>query len=63
MTAEYELALTAVREATAKFEAVRKAFRAGTIADDIFLEAKADFRLAEKVFDLAFTKEQGRGDK
>jgi hypothetical protein len=58
MTAEYELALNAVREATAKFNAVTKAYRARTIGDDEFLAAKAKYNEAEKVFDVAFAKEE-----
>ena len=58
MTAEYELALTAVREATAKYSAACKSYRDGGIGDDEFLAARAEYNEAEKVSDAAFAKEQ-----
>jgi hypothetical protein len=63
MTAEYELALNAVREATAKFEAVRTAYRSGSIGDAKFLAAKAVYDEADKVFELAYTKAQRKGNR
>lgn len=57
MTKEYELALQAVREATAKYNAVSHAYRSGTVTDDEFLAAKAEYKEAEKTFDLAYAKE------
>jgi len=61
MTAEYELALTAVREATRKFEAVRTAYRNGSIGDAEFLAAKAVYDEADKAYELAFAKAQKKG--
>ncbi len=58
MSAEYELALTAVREATREYNAVSKSYRDGGIGDDEFLTARAEYNEAEKVFDAAFAKEQ-----
>ncbi len=61
MTAEYELALTAVREATRKFEAVRTAYRNGSIGDTEFLKAKAVYDEADKAYELEIAKEQKKG--
>jgi len=57
MTAEYELAMTAIRKATAKYNEASKAYRAGTIGDDEFLAAMKTYKEAEKVFDAAFAIE------
>jgi hypothetical protein len=59
MTKEYEAALNAVREATAKYNAVSKAYRLGTIGDEEFLLAQEAYKEAEKVFDVVYAKEEG----
>lgn len=58
MTAEYEQALNAVREATRTFYALRDAYHSLKIGDDEFLAAKAVYDEAEKAFDVAFAKEE-----
>jgi hypothetical protein len=58
VSADYELALNAVREATRKYKAVCQSYRAGEIGDDEFLAARSEYKEAEKVFDAAFAKEQ-----
>jgi len=58
MTAEYEQALNAVREATRKFYAVRDAYHSLKIGDDEFLAARAEYNEAERVFDAAYAREE-----
>ena len=59
MNAEYESALQAIRKATAKFTAIGNAYHAGgTVTDNEFLAARAEYKKAEKVFDVAFAKEE-----
>ena len=58
MTAEYELTLTALREATRKFKTVRDLYRAGKATDKEFLAAKEVYDEADKVYESAYAKEQ-----
>lgn len=60
MTAEYEQALNAVREATRKFYAVRDAYHSLKVGDAEFLAAKAVYNEAEKIFDQAYAKEEAQ---
>ena len=62
MSESYELALNAVREATRKFKKVRDSYRAGKATDAEYLAAKAVYDEADKAFELAYAKEQKRGD-
>lgn len=61
MTAEYELALNAVREATRKYKAVQMAYRNGSIGDAEFLAAKAVYDEADKAYELEYAKAQRKG--
>jgi head-tail adaptor len=58
MSDAYTTALIASREAFAKFDAARKAYRARQIGDAEFLAAKAEYAESEKAFDIAFSAEQ-----
>lgn len=62
MTEEYELALTAVREATRKFKTIRDAFRAGKSTDAEYLAARKVYEEADRVYELAYAKEQKKGN-
>jgi hypothetical protein len=57
MTAEYDNALTAIREATIKFDAIRNDYRAMKIGDAEFLAAKAEYEAATPKFDEAYGEE------
>jgi hypothetical protein len=46
----------------AKMNEIRRTYRAGLIRDDEFLAAKKVYDEADKAFELAYTKEQKRGD-
>ena len=61
MTTKYELALNAVREATRKFDAARIAYRNGSIGDEEFLAANAVYNEADRLYEIAFAKEQRKG--
>ena len=58
MSAEYELALNAVREATRKMDAVRKSYRAGNLSDSDYLAALAEYKEADKAYEAAYVKAQ-----
>jgi hypothetical protein len=58
VSAEYELALNAVREATKNFKKVRDSYRAWKIGDAEFLAAKEVYDEAYRVYELAYAKEQ-----
>jgi outer membrane protein TolC len=62
MSAEYEIALNAVREATRKFKSVRDSYRAGKASDAEFLAARAIYDEADRVYEVAYAKEQKTGD-
>jgi hypothetical protein len=57
MSNEYAAALEAHNVAFAKFDAIRKAYRALEVGDAEFLAAKAEYEEATKVYDAAFAKE------
>jgi outer membrane protein TolC len=58
----YELALNVVREATRKFKAVRDSYRAGKASDAEFLAARTIYDEADRVYEVAYAKEQKTGD-
>jgi outer membrane protein TolC len=62
MTEEYELALSAVREATRKFKTIRDSFRAGKATDAEYLAARKVYEEADAAYELAYAKEQGKGN-
>ena len=62
MSAEYELALTAVREATRKFKTISDSFRAGKATDAEYLAARKVYEEADRLYEIAFAKEQGKGN-
>jgi hypothetical protein len=57
MTEAYKSALAAVREATAKFDAIRNDYRAMKIGDAEFLSAKAEYEATIPKFDEAYGEE------
>lgn len=60
MTREYQAAIEKNNQAIAVFDAVKKSYRAGLIADEVFLAAKKVYDLAMVEFDIAFAKERDR---
>jgi outer membrane protein TolC len=58
VSAEYELALNAVREATRNFKTIRDSFRAGKATDSEYLAARKVYEEADRVYELAYAKEQ-----
>ena len=52
----YEAAIKAHNEATAKFHAVRDAYRARQVGDAEFLAARKEYRAATAQFDAAFAR-------
>jgi hypothetical protein len=58
VTAEYELALNAVREATRKFKTIRDSFRDRNVSADEFVAARKVYDEADKVYEAAYAKEQ-----
>ena len=63
MTAEYELALKAVREATRKFKTVRDAWRDGKATDAEYFAARFVYDEADKAYEIAFAKAQRKGKR
>jgi hypothetical protein len=60
VSAEYAAADAEMSVATAKFSAVRTAYRAGTATDDEYLAARAEHVIAVEKFDAAFIAERDR---
>jgi hypothetical protein len=57
---EYEQALEASREASAKFREAQNDYRAKRIGDEAFLKARADYKKSEAAFDAAYAAEEAR---
>ena len=53
MVTEYEAALAKANEASRKFSAIQKAYRAREIGDAEFLAGKAEWNASTKAFDIA----------
>ncbi len=62
MSDKYQAALVAVRQAGAKFNKVRDAYRMRRVGDAEFLAAKKVMDEATATFDLAFIAERDEDD-
>lgn len=52
-------AFEALQPAQKKYDAAVRAYRAGELDDEAFLAARAEFKVAEKIYDEAYAAAEG----